>query len=97
DVVAARLVDRMSVLSEYCLPLCKECGIFMALKCSSSTEKLQPAKKAIKQLGGEFKKEYQFALHIEESERAIIITKKVKNTPKKYPRKPGLPAKQPLS
>ena len=97
DVVTARAVARMSVLSEYCLPLCKQGGFFIALKGSSSTEELQAAKKAIKQLGGEFKEEYQFALPIEESERAIIITKKVKNTPKKYPRKPGLPAKQPLS
>src|SRR5699024_12296934 len=69
----------------------------ISLKGSSSTEELHVAKKAIQLLGGEFKEEHQFALPIEESERAIIITNKVKNTPKKYPRKPGLPAKQPLS
>src|SRR5699024_9051000 len=97
DVVTARAVARMSVLSEYCLPLCKQGGSFLALKGSSSTEELHVAKQAIQLLGGEFKEEYQVALPIEESERAINITNKVKNTPKKYPRKPGLPAKQPLS
>lgn len=97
DIVTARAVARMSVLSEYCLPLCKQGGFFIALKGASSAEELHAAKKAIKLLGGEFKKEHQFALPIEKSERAIIITKKVKNTPKKYPRKPGMPAKQPLS
>lgn len=97
DLVTARAVARMSVLSEYCLPVCKISGTFLALKGSSSTEELTAAKKAINILGGEFVKEHQFALPIEASERSIIVTKKVKNTPKRYPRKAGTPAKSPIS
>lgn len=97
DIVTARAVARMSVLSEYCLPLSKQGGVFIALKGASSKEELTSAKKAIKLLGGELQDEHLFVLPIEESERAIVITKKKKTTPKKYPRKAGTPAKQPLS
>lgn len=97
DLVTARAVARMSVLSEYCLPLCKKDGVFIALKGASSTEELTAAKKAITLLGGEFIADHQFNLPIEESERSIVVTKKVKNTPKKYPRKAGTPAKSPIS
>lgn len=97
DLVTARAVARMSVLSEYCLPLCKKDGIFIALKGASSTEELTAAKKAITLLGGEFVEEHRFNLPIEESERSIVITKKIKNTPKGYPRKAGTPAKSPIS
>ncbi len=97
DLVTARAVARMSVLSEYCLPVCKTGGTFLALKGASSTEELTAAKKAIEILGGEFVEEHAFLLPIEESERSIIVTNKVKNTPKKYPRKAGTPAKSPIS
>src|SRR5699024_2208848 len=73
DVVTARAVARMSVLSEYCLPLCKKGGSFIAIKGSSSTEELHAPKKAIQLLDVEFKEKHQLARPIEESERAIII------------------------
>lgn len=97
DLVTARAVARMSVLSEYCLPLCKKGGTFLALKGASSEKELVDAKKAIKVLGGELVTDHTFLLPIEESERSIVVTKKVKNTPKKYPRKAGMPAKSPIS
>src|SRR5690625_4141005 len=97
DLVTARAVARMSVLSEYCLPVCKIGGLFMALKGVSSSEELSDAKKAIQLLGGEFVENHQFTLPIEGSGRSLIMTKKTKNTPKKYPRKPGTPAKSPIS
>ncbi len=96
DLVTARAVARMSVLSEYCLPLCKIGGTFIALKGASASEERTDAKKAINVLGGEAQEEHRFILPIEESERSIVVINKVKNTPKKYPRKAGTPAKSPI-
>lgn len=96
DLVTARAVARTSVLSEYCLPACKLNGIFIALKGSNVTEELSDAKNAISILGAELVDSVTFTLPIEESERSIVIIKKTKKTPKKYPRKAGLPTKQPL-
>ncbi|MBS4207165.1 16S rRNA (guanine(527)-N(7))-methyltransferase RsmG [Bacillus sp. FJAT-50079] len=96
DIVTARAVARMSVLSELCLPLVKEGGQFIAMKAANAEEELKVAKRAIHQLGGELSTIHSFTLPIEESERNIIIVNKVKKTPKKYPRKPGTPNKMPL-
>jgi 16S rRNA (guanine527-N7)-methyltransferase len=96
DVVTARAVARMSVLSELCLPLVKQEGYFVAMKAAHASEELQSGKKAISLLGGEVENIHTFTLPIEESERNIIIIKKTKKTPKKYPRKPGTPNKMPI-
>ncbi len=91
DLVTARAVARTNVLSEYCLPLCKIKGHFIAMKGALASEELQEANKAITILGGELKEELTFNLPHENSERSIIIIEKTKKTPKKYPRKPGTP------
>lgn len=96
DLVTARAVARTNVLSEYCLPLCKIKGHFIAMKGALASEELQEANKAITTLGGELKEELTFNLPHENSERSIIIIEKTKKTPKKYPRKPGTPQKLPL-
>jgi len=96
DVVTARAVARMSVLSEFCLPLVKVGGTFLALKGASGIEELNEGKKAIQLLGGQVAKSYQFKLPEENSDRTIFVINKVKATPKKYPRKPGVPLKTPL-
>ncbi|MEE8687558.1 MAG: 16S rRNA (guanine(527)-N(7))-methyltransferase RsmG [Heyndrickxia faecalis] len=96
DVVTARAVARMSVLSELCLPLVKPGGRFIAMKAQHAKEELEKAEKAIRLLGGKTENVYNFTLPVEESERNLIVVKKVKETPKKYPRKPGTPAKLPL-
>ncbi|WP_066366229.1 16S rRNA (guanine(527)-N(7))-methyltransferase RsmG [Neobacillus fumarioli] len=96
DVVTARAVARMSVLSELCLPLAKVGGHFIALKALHAKEELKTAQKAITTLGGKVEEMFTFTLPVEESERNIIIIKKEKQTPKKYPRKPGTPAKMPI-
>lgn len=96
DVVTARAVARLSVLSEYCLPLCKVDGTFIALKGANSNEELVDAKKAVKTLGGEVVNNNTFSLPIENSERSIIVIKKIKKTAKTYPRKAGTPAKDPI-
>lgn len=96
DIVTARAVARMSVLSELCVPLVKKGGYFVAMKAASSKEELDDAKAAIATLGGKVEEDYAFELPKEEGERHIILIKKAKETPKKYPRKPGLPNKKPL-
>lgn len=96
DVVMARAVARMSVLSELCLPLVKVGGTFIAMKAQSADEELNAGKKAITVMGGKVDKIHSFLLPIEESERKILIVQKVKPTPKQYPRKPGTPNKTPV-
>lgn len=96
DIVTARAVARLSVLSELCLPLVKEGGIFISMKGAAAEEELQDAIKAINILGAELVEKFSFNLPMEESERNIFILNKVKKTPKKYPRKPGIPNKTPI-
>jgi 16S rRNA (guanine527-N7)-methyltransferase len=96
DVVIARAVARMAVLSELCLPLVKINGTFIAMKAAAAGEELEQGKTAIKVLGGEVERTEQFILPIEQSERTIIFIEKKRKTPKKYPRKPGMPNKLPI-
>ncbi|KGR91852.1 16S rRNA methyltransferase [Ureibacillus massiliensis 4400831 = CIP 108448 = CCUG 49529] len=96
DVATARAVARLSVLSEFCLPLVKKGGNFVALKAAAGPEELKEANKAINTLGGSLKEEFAYQLPIEDSERTIYIINKIKETPKKYPRKPGVPNKSPI-
>jgi 16S rRNA (guanine527-N7)-methyltransferase len=96
DVVTARAVARMSVLSELCLPLVKVGGHFIAMKAAHANDELANGKKAITTLGGRLEEMFTFTLPMEESERNILIIKKEKQTPKKYPRKPGTPGKTPI-
>lgn len=96
DVVTARAVARTNVLSEYCLPVCKINGQFIAMKGSLIDNELAEASNAIEILGGKIKEEITFTLPIEKSDRSILIVDKLKKTPKKYPRKAGTPQKSPL-
>ncbi|MGK0552680.1 16S rRNA (guanine(527)-N(7))-methyltransferase RsmG [Enterococcus faecalis] len=96
DYVTARAVARLNVLSELCLPLVKKEGFFLALKAAKSEEEIAEAKPAIATLGGKFSKEIAFELPITADERHIVVIQKKKETPKKYPRKPGMPNKQPI-
>ncbi|MCF6139114.1 16S rRNA (guanine(527)-N(7))-methyltransferase RsmG [Pseudalkalibacillus berkeleyi] len=96
DLVTARAVARLSVLTELCLPLVRENGTFLAMKAANASDELEDAKNAIHLLGGRFEQLEQLHLPIEESERNLIFVRKQKSTPKKYPRKPGTPNKAPL-
>ncbi|MCM3364610.1 16S rRNA (guanine(527)-N(7))-methyltransferase RsmG [Niallia sp. MER TA 168] len=96
DIVTARAVARLSVLSELCLPLAKVGGTFVAMKAASAKEEIEAGKKAVSLLGGKIQTTHSFLLPVEESERNIIIIEKEKPTPKKYPRKPGTPNKEPI-
>lgn len=96
DYVTARAVARLNVLTELCLPLVKKNGAFLALKAAKSEEELQEAQPAIRLLGGKFIEDKVSFLPITGDERHVLVIEKKKETPKKYPRKPGLPNKQPI-
>jgi 16S rRNA (guanine527-N7)-methyltransferase len=96
DIVTARAVARLSVLSELCVPLVKKGGQFIAMKGAAAKDELADAEKPLAILGAKIKENHSFLLPIEESERNIFIFTKVKNTPGKYPRKPGIPNKTPI-
>lgn len=96
DLAIARAVARLPVLLELCLPLVKKEGFFIAMKGASGAEELTESEKALSILGGELVEQHSFMLPFEESKREIIKINKKKQTPKKYPRKPGIPNKLPL-
>lgn len=96
DYVTARAVARLNVLAELCLPLVKKGGTFYALKAAKAEEELQEAKPAIAILGGKYKEDKVLTLPIIGDSRHFLTIEKKKETPKKYPRKPGLPNKQPI-
>lgn len=96
DIVTARAVARLTVLSELCLPLVRKGSQFIALKSSKGEEELDEAQFAINVLGGNVKETFNFELPEEAGERQMIVIDKRRQTSKKYPRKPGTPNKSPL-
>lgn len=96
DLVTARAVARLSVLSEYCLPLVKKGGRFIALKGSKYVEEIAEGTEAVKILGGKILTAEPVKLPGLDDGRAIIKISKIKATPAQYPRKAGTPEKQPL-
>lgn len=96
DVVTARAVASMTVLTELCLPFVKKGGQFIAMKADKAEEELTEAEYAIAILGGKVEKQESFELPKEAGLRNLIFVSKTKDTPNKYPRKPGTPSKKPL-
>lgn len=98
DIVTARAVGRLNLISELCLPLVKVGGAFLAMKSLSTDEELDEAKKAIDLLGGKVENVFTYTLTDgnEEIERSIVVIRKIKNTPQKYPRNNSQIAKKPL-
>jgi len=94
EIVTARAVARLNILSELCLPLVKKNGYFLSLKAQKAEEETKEATNAIKILGGKLEKDLNF--EIEGEERHILEIRKAKETPNKYPRKAGTPNKKPL-
>ena len=96
DLVTARAVARLSVLAEYCFPLVKKGGRFIALKGSKYAEEIQEGTQAVQILGGKIISAEPVKLPGLDDGRAIIKISKLKTTPAQYPRKAGTPEKQPL-
>ena len=96
DLCVSRAVANLSTLSEYCLPFVKEKGLFISYKSEKVQEEMVKADKAISILGGKIEKQVEFTLPDSDIYRNLFIIRKVKKTPAKYPRKAGLPSKEPL-
>ncbi|MCR4597523.1 MAG: 16S rRNA (guanine(527)-N(7))-methyltransferase RsmG [Acetatifactor sp.] len=96
DFCVSRAVANLSTLSEYCLPFVKLGGSFVSYKSEKITEELGQASNAISILGGEVVRQVEFTLPSSDIYRNLVVIEKKKTTPKKYPRKAGLPSKEPL-
>lgn len=96
DFCVSRAVANLSTLCEYCMPYVKVGGRFVSYKSEKITEEAEKAKHAISVLGGKSERQVEFTLPDSDIYRNIYIIQKEKITPKKYPRKAGLPSKEPL-
>lgn len=94
NLCVSRAVANLSSLSEYCIPFVKEDGMFISYKSGEIEEEAEKAEKAVSILGGKIKQIYKFQLN--EQKRSFVLIQKIKKTPKTYPRKAGIPAKEPL-
>lgn len=97
DLCVSRAVANLSTLSEYCLPYVNIGGMFVSYKSGEIDEEMEKSKKAIQILGGKLENMVKFQLPGTEIGRSFVKIKKINNTAKKYPRKAGLPAKEPIS
>ena len=95
DVVTTRALADLRVIAEYSAPFVKKGGYFVAYKSKGADEELSQAEKALKILGLDFVEKLDYDL-AEDAQRCLLIFKKVKNTPKIYPRKNNLARKNPL-
>ena len=96
DLCVSRAVANLATLSEYCLPYVKENGYFIPYKSGEIEEELDASKKAVSLLGGKIETVEKFTLPGTDIGRSLVKIRKVKKTPGKFPRKAGLPSKEPL-
>ena len=96
DLCVSRAVANLSTLSEYCIPYINIDGMFVPYKSGEIDEEVLQAKKAVHLLGGRLEEVIKFQLPGTEIGRSFVKIRKTQNTSKKYPRKAGLPAKEPL-
>ena len=96
DMCVSRAVANLSTLGEYCIPFVKKGGCFVSYKSADSDEEIYQSEKAISILGGKISKIDKFMLPGSDMGRALVVIEKDENTPQKYPRKAGVPSKEPL-
>lgn len=97
DLCVSRAVANLTTLSEYCLPFVKKGGYFISYKSEKITEEFHDAKQAIEILGGKYERQVEFKLPDSDIYRNLFVIKKESNTPLKFPRKAGLPSKDPIT
>ena len=97
DLCVSRAVANLATLSEYCIPYIKKDGLFVPYKSGEIDDEVQQSKKAIHVLGGKLMNVIKFQLPGTEIGRSFVVINKVQNTAKKYPRKAGLPSKEPIN
>ena len=96
DIATARAVANLNTLAEYCLPLVKVGGLFLALKGAAGEEELAAAAGAITRLGGRVEATHRYALPGGDA-RVLIVIRKEAPTPSRYPRTAALMKKSPLT
>ena len=96
DICVSRAVSNLSTLAEYCLPFIKVGGYLLAYKGPGAEEEAKEAAKALKTLGGSLLEIRHTSMEEYGLDHRILVIEKVKNTPKAYPRKAGMPQKEPL-
>lgn len=96
DLAVSRAVANLSTLSEYCLPYVKVGGMFLPYKSGKVEQELEGAKKAVSVMGGHCEDPVYFTLSGTDLERSLIPIRKIRHTPKQYPRKAGMPGKSPI-
>ncbi|MGI6072908.1 MAG: 16S rRNA (guanine(527)-N(7))-methyltransferase RsmG [Lachnospiraceae bacterium] len=96
DICVSRAVAKTNVLLEYSLPFVKEGGYCILYKSQEFEEELKEAETAINELGGKLFRVETFSLPNNNGKRSLIIIKKIKKTPEKYPRRAGKPSKSPI-
>ena len=96
DIATARAVAGLPILMEFCVPFVKVGGYFVCLKGPNANLELEESKAAMDVLGVEFIEKINIELPESDLNHNILVFKKVKNTPDKYPRKAGKPAKSPI-
>lgn len=96
DVSVSRAVANLTTLVEYLIPFIKIGGICICMKGQDVEEEINDSKRAIELLGGRIKKVDEFYLPDSDMKRNIVIIEKIRSTNKRYPRKAGIPSKEPL-
>ena len=96
DIAVSRAVADLRILAEYCLPYVKVGGVFISYKSDNIDKELRLSENAITRLGGKLEETISFTLADSDINRRFVIIRKVKPTPKAYPRKPGTAKKEPL-
>ena len=96
DVCVSRAVANLSTLSEYCLPYVKVGGVFISYKAGQLDDELEASERAVKLLGGQIEQVHKLTLPDTDIDRTFVVIKKTAATSGKYPRKAGMPSKEPL-
>lgn len=96
DLCVSRAVANLSTLAEYCMPYVKVGGFFVSYKSEKISDELAAADNAVALLGGSIEKQVEFMLPDSDIYRNLVMIRKNKETPGKYPRKAGIPGKEPL-
>lgn len=97
DICVSRAVANLSTLSEYCLPFVKKGGYFLAYKSEKIYEEMEAGQKAVSILGGTVDQMMSFQLPDTDYRRTLVLIRKDRETPAKYPRKAGTPSKEPIA
>ena len=96
DLCVSRAVANLSTLSEYCIPFIHIKGFFIPYKSGNVDDEIKVSSKAMQILKSKLENKILYSLPEDAGERTLLMIRKVDSTPKKYPRKAGLPSKEPI-